>query len=68
MLTIEQTKGLLSKDSTLLTQEELLQIIQRYLYDKKGLNTNVLPPRDIIEAQMLHIAHISAFNHYMSLE
>lgn len=65
MLTDEEIKEYLDKlNSSGLTDYEKLQIIKRYIKDKKGVEVTINEPESMLHKQLLNIAFEHAWKYY----
>jgi len=51
-----------------LTEHDTLSVIQRYIYDCKGVEVDLISPgRNVFQIQLMNVAMDSACNYYLSL-
>lgn len=65
MLTKEEVQKIFRSKETL-TTEELVPIVQRYIFDTKGLTIEVNVPKTVVDLQLMHIAHNVMYKYYNS--
>jgi len=66
MISIDECKYICS--SRLLTDMQMLAVIERYIYDKKGVIVEINRPTDIINIKLMNIAFDSASEYYLNLK
>ena len=63
MITQEQAKELVLKDS--ISAHEMLDVIQRYIFDKKGVDVGkIINPNNFIQQHLMNIAFDNCIAYY----
>jgi hypothetical protein len=63
MITKEQAVEICKQ--TRLQDTQMLLVIERYIYDKKGVTVKINRPNNIVDAQLMNIAFESSCNYYL---
>jgi hypothetical protein len=63
MITKEQAVEICKQ--TRLQDTDMLLVIQRYIYDKKGVTVKINRPNNLVDAQLMNIAFESSCNYYL---
>jgi len=63
MITKEQAVEMCKQ--TRLQDTQMLLVIERYIYDKKGVTVKINRPNNIVDAQLMNIAFESSCNYYL---
>jgi hypothetical protein len=63
MITPEQAKQICS--AKVITDLQTISVIERYIYDKKGVTVSINKPLDIIQIQLMNVALETASNYYL---
>jgi hypothetical protein len=63
MITKEQAVEMCKQ--TRLQDTDMLLVIQRYIYDKKGVTVKINRPNNLVDAQLMNIAFESSCNYYL---
>jgi len=63
MITKEQAVEICKQ--TRLQDTDKLLVIERYIYDKKGVTVKINRPNNIVDAQLMNIAFESSCNYYL---
>ncbi len=61
---ITQDEALAICKKTMLTDIEMLQVIQRYIFDRKNMSVGIVRPSDMYSIQLMNIAFNSACDYY----
>lgn len=64
MITQEEAKKLLLKEN--ISDVEVCDIIQRYIYDRKHVEIKINRPQDMIRLQLMSEMYMSALKWYLS--
>lgn len=51
--------------SHVVTQPEMVSVIQRYIFDKKGVKVDINSPRDPLRVELMIIGFETASNYYL---
>lgn len=62
MITDEEVKRILKKET--LETSDMLQVIQRYIHDKKGKEVYINPPDNVLRIQMMWNAYLECLGWY----
>jgi hypothetical protein len=63
MITKEQAVEMCKQ--TRLQDTQMLLVIERYIYDKKGVTVKINRPNNLVDAQLMNIAFESSCNYYL---
>jgi len=63
MITKEQAVDICKQ--TRLQDKDMLLVIQRYIYDKKGVTVKINRPTNLVDVQLMNIAFESSCNYYL---
>jgi hypothetical protein len=63
MITKEQAVEICKQ--TRLQDTDMLLVIERYIYDKKGVTVKINRPNNLVDAQLMNIAFESSCNYYL---
>jgi hypothetical protein len=63
MITKEQAVEICKQ--TRLQDTQMLLVIERYIYDKKGVTVKINRPNNLVDAQLMNIAFESSCNYYL---
>ena len=64
MITSEQAKEICNKKQ--LTDIECLEVIQKYIFDRKGIVININRPTDILNINLMRVAFEAASIYYLN--
>ena len=64
MITSEQAKEMCNKKQ--LTDIECLEVIQKYIFDRKGIVININRPTDILNINLMRVAFEAASIYYLN--